>query len=117
MLITIIVLMIMIMIMLMIMLMLMLMLMLMRMLMLMLMLMLMRMIMRMIMIMIIIMVFLDTLVFPVSPWTLRAPDQLVRYLRPSVGLVLGGQTCILWKNLCARQTEFIAQMFFKWAFF
>jgi hypothetical protein len=32
---------------------------------------------------------------PVSPWNLRAPDQLVRYLRPSIGLVLGGQTCIL----------------------
>jgi hypothetical protein len=42
-----------------------------------------------------IMVFVDTLVFPVSPWTLRAPDQLVRYLRPSVWLVLCGRTCIL----------------------
>jgi hypothetical protein len=63
------------------------------------------------------MVFLDTLVSPVSPRTLRAPDQLVRHLRPSVGLVLGGQNCILGKNLCARQKEFIARMFFKWAFF
>jgi hypothetical protein len=42
---------------------------------------------------------LDTLVFPVSPWKLRAPDQLVRYLRPSVWLVLGGRTCIF-ENTC-----------------
>jgi hypothetical protein len=69
-----------------------------------------------IMLLLMIMVFLDTLLFPVSPWTLRAPDQLVRYLCPSVGLVLGGQTCTLWKELCARQTEFIARIFFKWAF-
>jgi hypothetical protein len=34
-------------------------------------------------------------VFPVSPWTLRAPDQVVRYLRPSVWLVLGGRTCVV----------------------
>jgi hypothetical protein len=45
------------------------------------------------------------------PWTLRAPDQLGRYLRPSVGLVLGGQNSILGENLCARQKEFIARMF------
>jgi hypothetical protein len=56
-------------------------------------------------------------VFPVSPWTLRAPDQLVRHLRPSVWLVLCGRTVSCEKNLCARQTEFIARMFFKWAFF
>jgi hypothetical protein len=62
-------------------------------------------------------VLLDALVYPVSPWTLRAPDQLVRYLRPSVGLVLGGQNCTLGKNLCARQKKFIARMFFKWTFF
>jgi hypothetical protein len=63
--------------------------------MLMIMLMITQMITQMIMLMIMLMVFLDTLVFPVSPWTLRTTDQLVRYLRPSVGLVLGGQTCIL----------------------
>jgi hypothetical protein len=52
----------------------------------------------------------------VSPWTLRAPDQLMRYVHPSVGLVLGGKQCILGENVCARQTEFIARMFFKWPF-
>jgi hypothetical protein len=41
----------------------------------------------------------------------------VRYLRLSVGLVLGGEIFILGKNLLARQKEFIARMFFKWAFF
>jgi hypothetical protein len=56
-------------------------------------------------------------VSPVSPWTIRAPGQLVRYLRPSVGLVLGGENFILGKNLSAGQTEFIAWMFFKWASF
>jgi hypothetical protein len=61
--------------------------------------------------------FLDTLVSPVSPWTLRAPHELVQYLRPSAGLVLGGKNCILGKNLCAQQKEFIARMFFKWAFY
>jgi hypothetical protein len=54
---------------------------------------------------------------PVSPWVLHSPDQLVRHLRPSVGLVLGGQKIILGKNLCAHQKEFIARMFLKWAFF
>jgi hypothetical protein len=62
------------------------------------------------------MVFFDTIVSPVSLWTLRAPDQLVRHLGPSVGLVLCGQNRILGKNLCAQQKKFIAWMFFKWAF-
>jgi hypothetical protein len=69
-----------------------------------------------IMIMLMTVVLLDALVSLVSSWTLRAPGQLVRYLRPSVGLVLGGENFILGKNLRARQKEFIAQMFFKWAF-
>jgi hypothetical protein len=59
---------------------------------------------------------LDALVSPVSPWTLRAPGQLVRYLRLSLGLVLGGEKIILGKNLRARQKEFIAWTLFKWAF-
>jgi hypothetical protein len=50
-------------------------------------------------------------VSPVSSWTLRALDQVGRYLCLSVGQVLGG------KKLCAGQKEFIAHMFFKWAFF
>jgi hypothetical protein len=41
--------------------------------------------------MIMIMVLLDALVSPVSPWTLRAPGQVVRYLRLSGGQVLGGE--------------------------
>jgi hypothetical protein len=48
--------------------------------------------------MLMLMVLLDTLVSHVSPWTLCAPDQVVRYVRPSVGLVLGGQIFILGKN-------------------
>jgi hypothetical protein len=56
-------------------------------------------------------------VSPASPWTLRAPGQVGRYLCLSVGLVLGGEHFILGKNLRARQKEFIAWMFFKWAFF
>jgi hypothetical protein len=69
-----------------------------------------------IMIMLMTVVLLDALVSLVSSWTLCAPGQLVRYLIPSVGLVLGGEIFILGKNLRARQKEFIAQMFFKWAF-
>jgi hypothetical protein len=62
-------------------------------------------------------VFLDTLMFPVSPWTLRAPDQLVRYFRPSVWLVLCGRTVSCEKNLCARKeihsTDVFQTDFFK----
>jgi hypothetical protein len=36
-------------------------------------------------------VLLDTRVSPVSPWTLRAPGRVVRYLLISVGMVLGGE--------------------------
>jgi hypothetical protein len=69
---------------------LMIMLMLMPMIMIMIMLMLMLMIMLLMTIIIILMliVLLQTLVSPVSPWTLRAPGQVVRYLRLSVGMVL-----------------------------
>jgi hypothetical protein len=49
-----------------------------------------------------IVVFLDSLVFPVSPWTLRAPDQLVRYLRPTVWLVLCGRTVSCEKLVCSK---------------
>jgi hypothetical protein len=66
--------------------------------------------------MIMLMFSLDALVSPVSPWTLRSPGQLVRYLRLSVGLVLGWEIFIFGKNLRARQKEFIAWTFFKWAF-
>jgi hypothetical protein len=44
-------------------------------------------------------VLLDNIMSPVSPWTLRAPDQLVRHLRPSVGMVLGGKK-ISWRKTC-----------------
>jgi hypothetical protein len=37
-------------------------------------------------------VFLETLMIPVSPWTLSAPDQLVRYMCHTVWLVLCGRT-------------------------
>jgi hypothetical protein len=47
------------------------------------------------------MLLLDAFVSLVSPWTLCAPGQLVRYLRPSVGLVLGGGNFILGKDLRA----------------
>jgi hypothetical protein len=50
-------------------------------------------------------VLLDSLVSPVSPWTLRAPGRVVRYLRLSAGQVLGwehfyllGKTCVLNKR-------------------
>jgi hypothetical protein len=54
-------------------------------------------------------------VFPVSAWTLRAPDQLVRYLRPTVWLVLCERT-VSCEKTCVLERKFIARMFFKWAF-
>jgi hypothetical protein len=54
--------------------------------------------------------------FPVSPWTLRAPDQLVCYLRPYVWLVLG-RILSCEKNVCARKgiysTDVFQMGFFK----
>jgi hypothetical protein len=47
-----------------------------------------------------IMVFLDALVSPVSPWTLRAPGQVVRNLRLSVGQVLSGEHFYIWGKTC-----------------
>jgi hypothetical protein len=37
---------------------------------------------------------------PVSPWTLRAPGQVVRYLRLSGGQVLGAEHFYLWGKTC-----------------
>jgi hypothetical protein len=77
--------------------------------------MLMLMIMQMIMLML--MVFLDALVSPVSPWTLRALDQLVRYLHLSVGLVLGGQHCILGGKLVCSTKGICSTDVFQMGFF
>jgi hypothetical protein len=45
-------------------------------------------------------VLLDALVYPVSLVTLRAPGQVVRYLRLSGGKVLGGEHFFLWGKTC-----------------
>jgi hypothetical protein len=45
-------------------------------------------------------VLLDALVFPVSPWTLRAHGQVVHHVRLSGGAVLGGEHFYLWGKTC-----------------
>jgi hypothetical protein len=56
-------------------------------------------------------------VSPVSPWTLRAPGQLVRYLRLSVGLVLGGEIFYLAEKLVCSTKGIYSMGVFQIGFF
>jgi hypothetical protein len=87
------------------------------MLMLMIVLMIMIMLMLVIMLMIMLVVLLETPVSPVSLWTPRAPGQIGRYLRLSVGLVLRGIFFNLGENLACSTKGVYSTDVFQMGFF